>query len=534
MSKISPKRRLVLRTAVATTGLALTGRMSQVLAEGQAPAIITREGNRPQLPYGAMSGDITADRAIVWSRSDRPARLIVDYAPNENMKGARRIMGPAAMESTDYSARVDLAGLPSGQTIFYRAQFQDLENPGVYSEPVTGRFATAPGARRSLTFTFSGDEAGQGWGINEAWGGYRVYEAMRKMNPDFFIHSGDQIYADGPIQAEMKLEDGSMWKNLVTPAKSKVAETLEDYRGNFAYNLLDANKRRFAAEVPFLVQWDDHEVRNNWYPGQQIGEAEKRYQMRSASLLAARARQAMFEYNPMRFDPVDPERVYRKFHYGPMLDVFMLDERSYRGPNTPNQQTVMNEESAFLGSAQMEWLKTSLKQSKATWKAIASDMPLSLVVPDLNPDVPKGTFEAWANGDDGPPSGRELEVAELLRFIKRNKIRNVVWFTADVHYAQATRYDPANARFTDFRPFWEFVAGPINAGTFGPNALDRTFGPELKFVSVPADNKQNRSPAAGQQYFGATRIDGKTQVMRVSLHDLEGRELYAVDLNPEA
>src|SRR5438876_2069432 len=69
-------------------------------------------------------------------------------------------------------------------------------------------------------------------------------------------------------------------------------------------------------------------------------------------------------------------------------------------------------------------------------------MPISIVVPDLNSDVPKGTYEAWANGDDGGPLGRELEIAHLLAFIKNNGIKNVVWVTADVHYASATRYDP--------------------------------------------------------------------------------------------
>ena len=47
--------------------------------------------------------------------------------------------------------------------------------------------------------------------------------------------------------------------------------------------------------------------------------------------------------------------------------------------------------------------------------------PVSLVVPDLNPDVPKGTYEAWANGDNGVPSGRELELASLLSFIKKRE-----------------------------------------------------------------------------------------------------------------
>jgi alkaline phosphatase D len=410
--------------------------------------------------------------------------------------------------------------------------FQDLADLKTVSAPAAGRLRIPGGDKRTITFAYSGDEAGQGWGINPEWGGYRLYEAMRRHSPDFFIHSGDQIYADGPIAAEVKTDDGRVWKNLTTEEKSKVAETLEEFRAAFAYNLLDENKRRFAAETAFLVQWDDHETRNNWYPGQIIDVDA--YKVKSASLLSAYARQAMFEYNPMRFDGEDAERVYRHIAYGSALDVFMLDERSYRGPNSPNRQPVLNDEAAFLGATQFAWLRRSLLNSTATWKLIASDMPISLVVPDLNPDVPKGTFEAWANGDNGPPSGRELEIAGLLSFIKNNGIKNVVWVTADVHYAQAIRYAPDRARFTDFDPFWEFVAGPINAGTFGPNEMELTFGPEGKFIGIPAGMKQNRSPFDGFQFYGIGRTDGDTSVLTMSLHDVEGKRLYALDLEPEA
>jgi alkaline phosphatase D len=137
---------------------------------------------------------------------------------------------------------------------------------------------------------------------------------------------------------------------VTTEAKSHVCQSLADYRGAFAYNLLDENKRRFAAEVPFLVQWDDHEVRNNWYPGEIIG-IPAYDKVRSASELAAFARRAMFEYAPYRFNAEDPERIYRSFRFGPLLDVFMLDERSYRGPNSPNRQTVLDADAAFLGPA---------------------------------------------------------------------------------------------------------------------------------------------------------------------------------------
>ena len=114
-----------------------------------------------------------------------------------------------------------------------------------------------------MRFVWSGDTAGQGFGINEAWGGMKIYEQMRRASPDFFLHCGDTIYADGPIAAQVKLPDGSMWNNLVTEEVSKVAETLNEFRGRYRYNLLDANVRSMAAEVPQIWQWDDHEATNN-------------------------------------------------------------------------------------------------------------------------------------------------------------------------------------------------------------------------------------------------------------------------------
>src|SRR5262249_6954202 len=81
-------RRALFRAALLSSGLALTGRLSLALAQSQAPAVVPRDGARPQLPYGVMSGDVTADRAIVWSRADRPSRLIVAYDSDERMKHA--------------------------------------------------------------------------------------------------------------------------------------------------------------------------------------------------------------------------------------------------------------------------------------------------------------------------------------------------------------------------------------------------------------------------------------------------------------
>ncbi|MBD2566953.1 alkaline phosphatase D family protein [Anabaena lutea] len=490
------------------------------------PAFITLDKNRPTIPYGVASGDINSNSGVIWSRSDRPARMIVEYATDDNFRNRRRIIGQVAAANTDFTARTYLNNLPPGQDIFYRVTFQDIGDENIYSAPVIGHLKTAPQGRgQDIFFAWSGDTAGQGWGINPEWGGMKIYESIRQLNPDFFIHSGDTIYADNPIQAEVKLDDGSIWKNITTEEKSKVAETLTEFRGNFTYNLLDENIRRFNSQVPQLVQWDDHEVRNNWYPGQILDDS--RYTVKDVSLLASRAKQAFQEYNPIRFDVKDPERIYRAFNYGQLLEIFMLDKRSYRGKNSPNNQSVMSSETAFLGSSQLRWLKSKLKNSKSTWKVIASDMPIGLVVRDG-----KANFENAANGD-GKALGRELELADLFRFIKDNNIQNVVWLTADVHYAASHYYDPNKAQFTDFKPFWEFVAGPLNSGTFGPAQLDNTFGPQVKFQSIPADMKQNQPPSAGLQFFGTVKIDGKTEVLTVTLHNLAGEKLYGLDLQPE-
>src|SRR5262249_42458108 len=67
-----------------------------------------------------------------------------------------------------------------------------------------------------------------------------------------------------------KLPNGEVWRNIVTEEKSKIAQTLADFRGNYKYNLLDKNVLAFNAEVPLFAQWDDHEVTNDWCPGEAL------------------------------------------------------------------------------------------------------------------------------------------------------------------------------------------------------------------------------------------------------------------------
>ena len=513
------------RFLTGATGMAVAAGLPGILLARAAPAYIAADASRPQAVHGLQIGDVRADRAVIWSRADRPARMRIEYAFDEGFSDAVRLRGPHALSASDYTARVDLTGLPPDRSVFVRVLFENLDAEKATGEPIVGRFRTASAReRRDLVFTWGGDTAGQGWGINPDVGGMKIYEAMRALGPDFFIHCGDTIYADGPIAPEVRLPDGTIWRNLVTPEKSKVAETLAEFRGNYRYNLLDENVRRFNAEVPQIWLWDDHEVVNNWSDAKSLAD-DPRYTEKRVPLLVGRAARAFLEYAPMRwYSQVEQERIYRHLPYGPDLDVFVLDMRSYRGPNSENRQPEPGPETAFLGRAQLDWLKQALKRSRATWKVVAADMPLGLQIGDGRDPQGRPRWEAVANGD-GPALGRELEIAQLLAFIKRAGVENVVWLTADVHYCAAHYYDPARAQFTDFAPFWEFVAGPLNAGSFGPNALDNTFGPQVIFQKAPP--RPNAPPSDGYQFFGEVRIEHDSRDMVVSLRDWQGTAVFS-------
>jgi alkaline phosphatase D len=485
---------------------------------------------RPQLLQGVQAGDFTADGAVIWSRADRPARMLVEYATTEGFADSRRVPGPLTTEATDFTSRVRITGVPPGQTVFYRVSYLDLADLKTVSEPVTGRFRTPPATNGDVNFVWSADTVGQGWGINPDIGGMTIYDSIRKVEPNFFVHCGDAIYADNPLEAQRKLPDGRIWKNLLSEAKSKVAETLDDYRGNHRYNLLDDNVRRLHAEVPVLVMWDDHDVLNNWYWERRLDD-DPRYHQKSTAVLAAYGQRAFREYSPLAQSLDEPMRLYQKFSWGPRLDLFRLDMRSYRGANGPNRQTAAGPDAAFLGPAQIAWLKGALKASTATWKIIAADMPIGLVVYD-DPRTKSGS-EAVANGDNGAPLGRELEIADLLAFIKQQDIRNVHWITADVHYAATHRYEPQRAAFPDFTAFYEFVSGPLNASGGGPNALDGTFGPQVVFQKTPPPGRLDFSPLEGSCHFGQIRIDGATGGLTATHREAAGNVLHALSLTPQ-
>ena len=325
-------RRRFLAGSAALGGLALAAPRR---AWGQAsPAIVTADSMRPQAPYGVMSGDVSADSAIVWSRADRPSRMIVEYASSDSFTDVRRIVGPHAIETTDFTARVMLRDLAPGQDVFYRVSFQDLGDLKTTSVPATGRFRTAPGSARDITFQWSGDTRRPGLGHQPGMGRHEDLRG-RCAAPARLLH---------PLRRHDLRR-----RRRSRPRRRSRRLDLEEHR-----HARKEQGRRDARRVPrqLPLQPDGRERPPLQRRGaadlavgrprgdQQLVGRQGRFQPTTATPKSAcrcwsRARRAPSS-NTRRCgrSAEETERVYRHIPYGPLLDVFVIDMRSYRGPNT--------------------------------------------------------------------------------------------------------------------------------------------------------------------------------------------------------
>src|SRR3974377_2335052 len=113
---------------------------------------LSRAADRPVITHGVQSGDVGTDGGVVWARADRPSQMMVEVATSDSFNNARLLPPVAALPESDFPEKIVLTPPPAGQSIFHRARSPALAHPGVLGEPVVGRFRTAPGDRRDVSF----------------------------------------------------------------------------------------------------------------------------------------------------------------------------------------------------------------------------------------------------------------------------------------------------------------------------------------------------------------------------------------------
>jgi len=371
---------------------------------------------------------VTPTRAVVWARGLRPGTLDVVYGEAGTADGAsRRTLGVTA--EGDLVGKLVLDGLAPGTRYTLRVSQGDAH--------ADATFATAPpdDAASRVTLLWSGDLGGGGY-CRQQDGGYRIFRPMRERRADFFLFVGDIIYADVPCG-----QPG------VVPGAEHRARTLPEYRARHRYQHEDPPLQTLLRSTPVYAIWDDHEVRNDF-----AGPHEP---------LMPAGRQALLDYWPIAPPADEPTRLYRRFRWGRLLEVFILDTRQYRSANSDRD----GPRKTMLGAEQKRWLLDAVTSSSAVWKLVVTSVSLS--IPTGRPEA----RDSWTNaGPFGLPqegTGFARERDAILDHFRRHNVKNLMFVTADVHHAEVIRHQPAPEW-----GFYELVAGPLSATMGRPRPLD--------------------------------------------------------------
>jgi alkaline phosphatase D len=488
-------RRDFLRGTAAAAGLvAVPGFVSPVRA-----AILGGPGGA--FAHGVASGDPLPDAVILWTRvtATGPVTVRWEIAEDEAMSRGRRVGTVRTDDSRDWTVKVDAGSLRPGTTYYYRFAALGQMSP-------VGRTRTASvGDVRSARFAVvtCGDFTR---GYFHAYGHVADVDDL-----DAVIHLGDYIY-EGDHQ------------NRVRPHfPARECRTVDDYRARYASYRLDPDLAAMHRRHPFIWVWDDHETcdgtwRNGADPSNHDPEEDGPFAVRKAAAL-----QAALEWLPIRTpDPAVPERIYRRFQWGGLVDLFMLDTRrigrdeqvtgntSLGGDFFRQDQRSLAPHRQVLGAAQEDWLRAGLGSSTAAWRLLGNQVVFS---PIKVFGAPNSTGQSvYANPDqwDGYPVAQQ-RLFDMLR-------PDTVVLTGDVHASMAyevaldtnnpAAYEPVTgtgARAVEFvTPSVSSAGDPKNPDIPGPSADDfEEFGEDVRDRLLMEGGEALRIPNPHLKYSNA-------------------------------
>lgn len=415
--------------------------------------------------HGVASGDPLGNKVIIWTR------VTPDSATSGNIQVEWEMAMDTAFsqvvnngtfttdQSRDYTVKVDVGGLQPDTYYYYR--FKAMNR---FSQ--TGRTKTAPKNNvDSLRFAVASC-------ANYADGYFNAYQEMVKRNDiDAVVHLGDYIYEYG---------NSSSADSLGRPVEPEdEILKLADYRMRYSHYRLDHDLRAAHQQYPWITVWDDHESANNSW----VGGAENHDQSEGSwSNRKSAAKQAYFEWLPVREKPSDPGRVYRTINYGNLVDLIMLDTRlEGRMKQVDADSSALDDSTrTILGKPQYDWLIDELDSSDAQWKVMGQQVMMAPLEAPLTGD-PINT-DQW----DGYPAERE----RLLDTIMAENINNAVVLTGDIHTSWANDL-PLEGQYDDDANTGsvgvEFVTTSITSDAFPfdvPTAVIQQSNPHVQYTKL--------------------------------------------------
>jgi alkaline phosphatase D len=398
--------------------------------------------------YGVASGDPTNNSVIIWTKAEpanQETSVKIDWLIASD-SALQKVVQKGTINASavdNYTASADVKNLRPGTHYYYQ-----FSSGGKKS--VIGRTKTAPQQTDSLKFAVVSCS-------NYEAGFFNAYRAISARNDlDAVIHLGDYIYEYGA-----GAYGDSVLKRKHIPSKEII--DLDDYRARYAQYRLDKDLQELHRLHPFIVVWDDHEVANNSYKdGAQNHQpaTEGSWKKREAEAV-----KAYFEWLPIRhFD----NTIYRKFQYGNLAELFMIDGRLAGRDKQADSvtQNYQQEDRTLLGKEQFNWLVKGLTTSKAKWKIIGNDVMMSYInYANLLPKESPIFLDMW----DGYPSERR----RLFTEIKKADTKNIVVITGDIHCSWGMEI---TASPKDSNASTTASTGPIGAEFITPSITSRSFG----------------------------------------------------------
>jgi alkaline phosphatase D len=481
--------------------------------------------NKLVITDGIASGDVTDNSAVIWSRANSPAIMHVQYDTNLSFSHAKSntVM---VDKLTDFAGHVKLDSLSPNTLYHYRVWFSPAYDNNVNtnntlppSDSVIGSFRTAPDHltgsntdNRTISFVVGGDLGGQNYCRRDGTGGiqgYPIFSIVQSLSPDFFIFNGDQIYGDIACTADGP-SNVTGWKNIegnfLGIADNKVnwdnQTQLQDiYNKHWEYNRADPHLQNLLRNTSMYSQADDHEVVDDYGGKWSYWTSATKNRTGFPNVVKAGIN-AFFNFSPIDRNKDEPNRIYRSFHWGKDLDLFLLDMHSYRSRD--DLPDTLQNNKTLIGKQQLQWLEQSLLNSTATWKVISSDVPTT--IPSCYNK--KVGCDNWATYTTNSTFNKifTMERSEFLRFLDDHDIKNVVVVTTDVHFPTNILVEDDPNHDGDKQIYHELVSGPISAIPLKASPPDPTINATAKYQESKIFN------------FGHIKIqheksDGKTHLI---------------------
>ncbi|WP_338676149.1 alkaline phosphatase D family protein [Streptomyces sp. SCSIO 30461] len=458
----TPSRRTVVKaaaTAVTTAAVA-----APALAAASTAHADGTQGTA--FLHGVASGDPLSDGVLLWTRvtpspdavpgSGKGPATEVSWEVAEDRDFTRIAAGgrTTATAASDHTVKVDVRGLRASTAYYFR-----FSSGGAVS--ATGRTRTAPAVDANASGVRFGVVSCANW---EA-GYFAAYRHLAtRADLDAVLHLGDYIYEYGT---------GGYPEDKYVVRRHEPAHeilSLADYRTRHGKYKTDTDLQAMHAAHPLIAIWDDHEIANDAWSGgaeNHTPGAEGDYAARAAA-----AKQAYFEWMPVR--TATEGTVYRRLRFGKLADLHLLDLRSFRSQQASvGSGKVDDPERTITGRAQLDWLKSGLASSDATWKLVGTSVMIS---PVAFGSLPAHLLGPIAELLGLPTEGLAINVdqwdgytddrKELLKHLTDRGVKNTVFLTGDIHMAWANDV-------------------PVKAATY---PLSQSAATEFVVTSVTSDN----------------------------------------------